>query len=181
MYQQINLSDHTLVGAPGPLPSNLVGLPDSAVADISAVCDPPPPGMEGQGWWTVLIVAPASFDPTTQVAVDPAVLTVDPTTQTVRGQQTARAMTDAEFLAANPVPDSVTNYQARRAIRAAGLFDKVDAAIRGAGDPDFVDAWDYANVFLRSDPVIQALPAALTPPLTPRQVDDLFRAAAKFA
>ena len=80
-----------------------------------------------------------------------------------------------------PVPESVTNYQARRAIRAAGLFDQVDAAIRGAGDPTFVDAWDYANVFLRTDPVILALPAALNPPLTSDQVDELFRVAARFS
>ena len=180
MYAQIRLSDHTLVGAFGPLPYCVENWSDAEVADLDAMKLDRSFGLAGMGFWPMVVTLPASFDPASQIVVDPWSYTLDAVTRTVTGQQTARAMTDDEFLAANPVPDSVTNYQARRAIRAAGLFDKIDAAIRGAGDPDFVDAWDYANVFLRNDPVIQALPAALTPPLTARQVDDLFRAAARF-
>jgi hypothetical protein len=94
-------------------------------------------------------------------------------------QRAAAANVLATFTLPDPVPSSVTNYQARRALRAAALFDKADAAVRGAGNPVFVDAWDYANVFLREDDVITAMGAALG--LTSSQVDDLFRAAAKFA
>jgi hypothetical protein len=83
---------------------------------------------------------------------------------------------------AQAVPDSVTNYQARVALVTAGLFDKVDAAIRGA-DMSVVEnklalaAWDYANYFYRD----QAFVVALGPTfgLTSAQIDDLFRAASK--
>ena len=75
-----------------------------------------------------------------------------------------------------PVPDAVTNYQARAALIAAGLFDKADAAVRASGDPKAVQAWDYANNFYRSSPFIAKLGGDLG--LADSQIDDLFRAAA---
>ena len=180
MYQQIRLSDASLVGPPGPVPANLVGLSDAVLADLSAAIEPAPPGFDGQGFWPVVVTTP-SYDASRQVLVPPASYAADPDTKTVAGTATVRNMTADEYAAANSVPARVTNYQARRAIRAAKLFDQVDAAIRAAGDPDFVDAWDYANEFLRDDPVILALPAALNPPLTSDQIDELFRVAARFS
>lgn len=83
---------------------------------------------------------------------------------------------------ANTVPDSVTNYQARAALVAAGLFDKVDAAIRGAdltvqANQLALQAWDYAGSFYRTSDFIVALSPEFG--LSPADIDNLFRAAAK--
>lgn len=100
MYQQVNLADHTLVGPLGPLPTNLVGLPDTTVADISATCNPPPPGMAGQGWWPVVIAAPASFDPTQQTPASTHTYTVDLASRSVTGTPDLRTATSAEAASA---------------------------------------------------------------------------------
>ncbi len=81
----------------------------------------------------------------------------------------------------NPVPTSVTNYQARAALVAAGLFAKVDAALRGAdqtvqSNQLALQAWDYANNFYRASPFISGLEAGLG--LTSAQIDGLFQQAA---
>lgn len=181
MYQQINIPDYSLVGVPGTLPANLLGLSDVSLADISAGNPNPPEGLAHQGWWPVVAVPPASFDSMSQIVVD-APLVADPTTSTVRNVQTVRGMTAEEFAVANPVPQSVTNYQARTALRGAGLRSKVDAALRGAdqavaANADAFDAWEYANNFYRD----QAFVVALGPTfgLSPADIDNLFRAAAK--
>ncbi|CAB4142789.1 hypothetical protein UFOVP452_39 [uncultured Caudovirales phage] len=75
-----------------------------------------------------------------------------------------------------PVPAEVTNFQARAALLAADLFETVDAAIRGGGDPLAVQAWDYANVITRRGALVTAMAGQLG--LTDGQLDDLFRAAA---
>lgn len=75
-----------------------------------------------------------------------------------------------------PVPESISPLQARRALRNANLYDAVVDAVANADDPDLTDAWEYATVWLRSDPHINTLAVALG--LTSEQVDDLFRAAA---
>jgi hypothetical protein len=73
-----------------------------------------------------------------------------------------------------PVPESVTQLQARRALRAAGLLPQVEAAI-AAADDDTQDAWRYAQVIERNHPALTAIAAQLG--LTEPQMDDLFRAA----
>ncbi len=112
----------------------------------------------------------------------PASYTADPATQTVTGTATVRDMTADEYAAANPVPDAVTNYQARTALIEAGVFAKADAALRGAdqtvaANQIALQAWDYANQFFRNQPIIAAMQALLG--LSDAQVDDLFRAAAQ--
>ena len=179
MYQRLTLSDHSLVGAPGSIPSNLVGLSDAVLADLSAAINPPPAGMAGQGFWPVIVTAPANFDPTSQVIVPPSSYTADPASKTVIGQQTARAMTTDEFAAANPVPEMVTNYQARAALVQANLFTQVDQGVRASGNQLAIQAWDYANNFYRSSPFIAALKSVAGQ--TDAQVDDLFRAATKIS
>ena len=77
-----------------------------------------------------------------------------------------------------PVPGSVTAFQARAALLAAGLLDEVEAAV-AAADRLTQTAWEYAQAFERTSPTIAALAAALG--LTDAQLDDLFRAAAKIS
>lgn len=70
-----------------------------------------------------------------------------------------------------PVPSSITNFQARAALMQAGLFDQGDAAAKAAGGVAH-QAWEYGNVFERNSPTIAALAAGLG--LSAKQVDDLF-------
>jgi hypothetical protein len=181
-YYQINLANVSIVSGPGHVPDMLAGLSDEILADVGRYIVPAPPGMEGQGWWPMVVTAPTSFDPASQAVVDPTSFTADPATATVRGQQTTRAMTAEEFKSANPVPESVTNYQARAVLVQDGLFAKVNAAIRGAdmSKPESqlaLQAWDYANSFYRTSPFIVGLGPAFG--LSVSDIDNLFRAAAK--
>jgi hypothetical protein len=75
------------------------------------------------------------------------------------------------------VPESVTNYQARTALLAAGLFEQVDNAVKAQGATSAAyQAWEYANNVYRGSPLIAGLGQALG--LTGEQIDNLFRAAA---
>ena len=79
------------------------------------------------------------------------------------------------------VPSSVTNYQARSVLIQQGFLAKVDAAIRGAdqtvqANQIALAAWDYANAFYRTDPLIAAMAQVLS--LSSADVDALFIAAA---
>lgn len=76
-----------------------------------------------------------------------------------------------------PVPETVTNFQARAALLAAGLFNQVDAAVKAQGvDSPAYQAWEYANNVYRASAFIAQLGAALG--LTEPQIDALFIAAA---
>ncbi|MGE3159896.1 MAG: hypothetical protein AB7K78_24665, partial [Xanthobacteraceae bacterium] len=70
------------------------------------------------------------------------------------------------------VPPEVTALQARRALRAAGLYDAVKAAVDAAPDPDVRDSWEYATVWHREAGWIGILGAQLD--LSPEQIDALF-------
>lgn len=78
---------------------------------------------------------------------------------------------DAE---APDVPPSVTPYQARRALNAAGLREAAEAAIAVASQ-DVRDAWEYALSIERTSPFIAAVGVALG--LTDAEIDQLFVAA----
>jgi hypothetical protein len=73
------------------------------------------------------------------------------------------------------VPASVTNAQLRRALRAQGLLDQVDAAIQQIGG-DALIQWQYGNPFMRFDPLVVQIGAALGKSET--DIDNLFKAAA---
>lgn len=74
------------------------------------------------------------------------------------------------------IPTSVSRFQARAALREAGLIDAVDAAVSGA-DPITREAWASAAVFERGSPTIATLATALG--LDEAALDTLFvRAAA---
>jgi hypothetical protein len=73
------------------------------------------------------------------------------------------------------VPQSVTPRQARLALLANGLLDQVTASVNSAGGATLI-TWEYASVFLRTDPLITSIGAALN--LTDAQIDALFVQAA---
>lgn len=76
-----------------------------------------------------------------------------------------------------PVPASVTNFQARAALLAAGLFGQVDAAIKAQPqDSPAYQAWEYANDVTRNGTLVNSMAETLG--LTSAQLDDLFRQAA---
>jgi hypothetical protein len=83
----------------------------------------------------------------------------------------------AAFFAASvpPVPESVSPLQMRRALRVAGLRATVDAFVAQQSE-EVQEAWEYATIIMRTDPMITAGMTALG--LTAQQVDDLFRLAA---
>jgi len=74
------------------------------------------------------------------------------------------------------VPESVSRFQARMALRQAGLFDAVEAMMAHPDTPIIaVEAWQTAQEFRRISPTIAAMAQALS--LTDEQLDDLFMAA----
>lgn len=75
------------------------------------------------------------------------------------------------------VPQEVAMWQARAAMRDAGVFDKVAAAVAASGNSAVQAAWEYATAFNRSSPSVQAMWAALGE--SPESLDTLFIAAAK--
>jgi hypothetical protein len=87
-------------------------------------------------------------------------------------RQAAQAALQAFDPSAPAVPQEVTALQARRALRAAGLYDTVKAAVDAAPDPDVRDSWEYATVWHREAVWIGVLGAQLD--LSPKQIDALF-------
>lgn len=75
-----------------------------------------------------------------------------------------------------PVPASCTPLQMRRALNAAGLRSSVEAAVADSPQ-DVKDAWDFASIILRDDPIIAGMAAALGK--SSADVDALFIAAAQ--
>lgn len=89
------------------------------------------------------------------------------------------ALTPEEIVAQRPpVPAVVTNFQARAALLAAGLFDQVDAAIKAQPVTSAAyQAWEYANELTRAGVLVNTMAAELG--LSAGQLDELFRAAAE--
>lgn len=82
----------------------------------------------------------------------------------------------------NPVPAEVSLSSFRIAVRKAGLFDAVEAAIASLTGDDKIEAeekWNRANVIRRDHPMLSQLAAGLN--LTNEQVDAIFRQAALIA
>lgn len=60
------------------------------------------------------------------------------------------------------LPGTVTNFQARSALIAAGLFNTVDAAIKALGvDSDAYQAWEYNNTFTITSPLLNQIASQL--------------------
>lgn len=90
-------------------------------------------------------------------------------------------MTDAEVDAhLNPppiiiIPQSISRFQARAALLAAGLLSDVEAAV-AAADPFAQLAWAEAQEWRRDSPTLLALAHGIG--LTDAEIDDLFVQAA---
>jgi len=81
------------------------------------------------------------------------------------------------YRAPAPIPQSVTPLQVRRALNQAGLRSSVEAAIAAASQ-DARDAWEFASVINRDNPILDSMAAALG--MSSAQVDQLFVLAASF-
>ncbi|MGN7870550.1 hypothetical protein [Paracoccus sp. 22332] len=75
-----------------------------------------------------------------------------------------------------PVPDVVSRFQARMALRNAGLFEAANDAVYGSQDDLLIEAWESAVEFRRVSPSIIMLGAVLG--LEDAAIDQLFRDAA---
>lgn len=78
--------------------------------------------------------------------------------------------------APSPVPQVVSRFQAKEALRQAGLLGQADAIVAASNDPKLQNAWANANEFRRDSPGINSLAPAIG--LNSAALDDLFRAAA---
>ena len=86
--------------------------------------------------------------------------------QSVEVITTVSSVLSASGIAVAPVvPQQVTALQARRALRAAGLYETVKMAVDAAADPDVQDSWQYCGcgIVMRW---IEALGAQLNLPRT---------------
>ena len=74
-----------------------------------------------------------------------------------------------------PIPLSVTRFQARAALHLAGLLDDAEAAIAQAHPLSRI-AWEHANVYQRDSPTVISIGQQLG--LSEAEMDDLFKTAA---
>ena len=179
-HYQIALDSLTVQDRSG-VPSALFGLSDTVLADPGAFIDPCPTEFVGTGFWPVSYVVPP-FDPATQRLSEQAdeLLDADACTVTVRPlvvNLTPAEIETAAEAAKPPVPAAVTNFQARAALLAAGLFAQVNDAMKAQpADSAAFQAWEYANEITRGGELVNSMAAALG--FTAAQLDDLFRLAA---
>lgn len=76
---------------------------------------------------------------------------------------------------ADPIPLSVTRFQARAALQLAGLLDDAEAAIAEAHPLSRI-AWEHANVYRRDSPTLISIGQQLG--LSEADMDELFKTAA---
>lgn len=84
-------------------------------------------------------------------------------------------LTAGDIPAPAPVPEFVTQRQARRALLAAGMLDLADGLVAAMTGPDGTAAnidWYYADEIRRDNPLVVQLGAALG--LSAGQLDQLF-------
>ena len=78
----------------------------------------------------------------------------------------------------NGVPAFVSNYQAREALRQAGLFPTINTSIKSLGeDSSEFQAWEYANNFYRNSTLIATMATVLG--VDEATIDNLFTKAAQ--
>lgn len=91
-------------------------------------------------------------------------------------EPTQEADAPADVVAVVTPVTVVTNYQAREALRLAGKFATVNAAVKSIGeDSSEYQAWEYANNLYRDSPLIRAMAGALG--FSDAEIDALFTAA----
>ncbi len=86
------------------------------------------------------------------------------------------SLVGAEIRPGQPRPGTVKMWQARAALRHAGLFDTANTLIYGSGRAEWIEAWEYAPEISREAAMVNAMGQALN--LSSDQIDDLFRQAA---
>ena len=173
---KIDLAALAIVGAPGPLPSELRGtLSDADLADLSWTDETL--GLHGYGFWPVERAA-ATYDPATQRLSGEVSRLPDADRRVVVETPLVVDLTPDEIEALRPpVPATVTNFQARAALLNAGLFDRVnDALLALPANSTARQAWEYANDLTRNGTLVNSMAETLG--LTATQLDDLFRHAA---
>jgi hypothetical protein len=90
-------------------------------------------------------------------------------------QEVLLDLTPEELLASERNRMIVSRFQAKEALRQAGLLQIVDQAINSSDNETAKLAWTEAVEFRRTSPTILAISSQLG--LTEEQIDDLFRAA----
>ena len=83
----------------------------------------------------------------------------------------------APYFTPAPSPKSATPLQVRRALNQLGLRSSVESAVATASQ-DARDAWDYASIINRDDPILNAMASALG--LDSGKLDSLFKLAVTF-
>lgn len=96
------------------------------------------------------------------------------TEQTVVSDGQGNVIAIEEYEVPIEVPQLIRIWQARAALRQAGLLDAVNAAVVALGGP-VGDIWEYGVDISRTSPWVEQLGQQLG--LTDDQIDDLFIAA----
>lgn len=78
------------------------------------------------------------------------------------------------------VPQEVWAGAMMRALNTLGILKQVDDLVAASGDLLMQKLWDRAAAFRRDDPMIAAVGAAVSPPWSEDDLDDLFRLAGSF-
>lgn len=76
------------------------------------------------------------------------------------------------------VPQIVSRFQALAALSNAGMLTAAQNAVNASTNPLTSIAWNNAQEFQRNSPMVATIAAAMSPPLTNAQLDNLFIAAA---
>ena len=77
------------------------------------------------------------------------------------------------------VPITITPYQIRAALTLANLRTQVEAAVSASTNQSLKDAWQYAQAFIETDPLVIELSGAIGQ--TPVQLHALFIVAASLS
>lgn len=96
---------------------------------------------------------------------------VDMTPEEIAAREAEEAAADQN---GDPVPASVSMFQARAVLWQMGMYEAVDQALQTAGGVNLL-AWEYAVEVRRDSPLVSAMADQLS--LTLEQVDEMFRTA----
>ena len=178
-YCPIDLTTRAIIGAPGPLPPELVGLADTALADLSWVGEPLSETYAGTGFWPVERRTPA-FDPATHrlsdetdaqpdaerpvVIATPKVVALTPEELTA----VAEALIAAVGAAVQAHLDATARQRRYDGILSACTY-ATSAVPKFAAEGQAAVAWRDA-VWARCDELLAEVQSGTRDPLTPAEV-----------
>lgn len=131
MYQQTRLLDTSAIGNPGSLPDVIETWTDPAMlADLTGRVDPQF-GFDGIGFWPVIVTTPI-FDATKRSFTGTVTLgAADPKARVWAATADVRDLTAAEaqaaYLAANPVPEIISDRQCFQQLAVLGKVTQDEA------------------------------------------------------